>query len=99
MGTIYGLLGFEQDMNSFAATETFAFSFPLSVLKIDGSLDGGRLAPNDTPYTRWSCHSSMENPVQLVSTLPHPAMSFITVLGKPAMRTRWITGNAPHKSE
>ena len=26
----------------------------------------------DTTYTRWSCHSGMANPVQIVSTLPAP---------------------------
>ena len=29
-----------------------------------------RQAPKDTAYTRWSCHSGMANPVQIVSTLP-----------------------------
>ena len=27
-------------------------------------------APNDTAYTRWSCHSGLANPVQIVSTPP-----------------------------
>ena len=43
------------------------------------------VAPNDTAYTRWSCHSGLANPVEIES----PPIS---------MRTRWMTGNAPHKS-
>ena len=31
------------------------------------------LAPNDTAYTRWSCHSGMANHVQIVSTPPAPS--------------------------
>ena len=30
-------------------------------------------APNDTAYTRWSCHSGLANPVQIVSTPPAPS--------------------------
>ena len=33
------------------------------------------MAPKDTAYTRWSCHSSLANPVQIVyRLLPPPAM-------------------------
>ena len=31
-------------------------------------------APNDTAYTRWSCHSGLPIPVQIVSTPPAPSM-------------------------
>ena len=59
------------------------------------------VAPNDTAYTRWSCHNGLANTVQIVSTPPAPTNGgLITVfLGKPAMRTPWMAGNAPHKSE
>ena len=51
---------------------------------------------NDTAYTRWSSHSGLAKPVQIVSTPPSPRNGApITVLGKPAMRTRWMAGNAP----
>ena len=30
-------------------------------------------APNNTAYTRWSCHSGLANPVQIVSTSPAPS--------------------------
>ena len=30
-------------------------------------------APNDTAYTRWSCHSGLANPVHVVSTPPAPS--------------------------
>ena len=30
-------------------------------------------APNDTAYTRWSCHSGLANHVQIVSTPPAPS--------------------------
>ena len=35
--------------------------------------DVKRMAPNDTAYTRWSCHSGLTNPVQIVSTPPSPS--------------------------
>ena len=35
-------------------------------------VDQTNLAPNDTAYMRWSCHSGLANPVQIV-TLPPPA--------------------------
>ena len=54
--------------------------------------------PKDTGYTRWNCHSGMTNPVQIVYTPPPSNGGPITVLGKPAMRTRWMAGIAPHKS-
>ena len=39
-------------------------------------------SPNDTAYTRWSCHSGLENPVHIVSTPPAPSNGDpITVLG------------------
>ena len=31
------------------------------------------VAPNDTAYTRWSCHSGLANTVQIVSTPPVPS--------------------------
>ena len=52
--------------------------------------------PNDTAYTRWSFHGGLANPVQIVSTQAMGAR--LSFLGKPAMRTRWMAGNAPHKS-
>ena len=36
-----GLLSFGSDNNAFVAIEAFGFSVSLTVLKIDGSLDGG----------------------------------------------------------
>ena len=30
-------------------------------------------SPNNTAYTRWSCHSGLANPVQIVSTPPAPS--------------------------
>ena len=35
--------------------------------------DKGGDGPNDTAYTRWSCHSGLANPVQIVSTPPAPS--------------------------
>ena len=34
------------------------------------NMSGPKTAPNDTAYTRWSCHSGLANRVQIVST-PH----------------------------
>ena len=31
------------------------------------------VSPNDTAYTRWSCHSGLANSVQIVSTPPAPS--------------------------
>ena len=40
-------------------------------------------APNNTAYTRWSCHSGLANPVQIVSTPPAPSNGGqITIFGK-----------------
>ena len=57
-------------------------------------------APNDTAYKQWSCHSGYKLLYKLCRTLPPPAMGarFTVFWGKPAMRTRWIAGAAPHKS-
>ena len=66
---------------------------------VDVVVDGLVVAPNDTAYTRWSCQSGLANPVQIVSTPPAPSNGGqITVLGKPAMRTRWMASNSSHKS-
>ena len=53
------------------------------------------MAPNDTAYMRWSCHSGLANPVQIVSTPPTPRNGGLITIwgGKPAMRTRWIAGD------
>ena len=51
------------------------------------------IAPNDTAYTRWSCHSGLANLVQILSTPPAPSNGGPTnvFLGKPAMRsTGWL---------
>ena len=32
------------------------------------------MAPNDTAYTRWSCHSGLRNPVHIVPITTPPAM-------------------------
>ena len=51
------------------------------------------LAPNDTAHKLWSCHKLLGN---LCLAFPQcgPDLPF---LGKPAMRTRWMAGAAPHK--
>ena len=58
------------------------------------------VAPNDTVFTRCSCHSGLENPVQIVSTPPRPQQwgTRLSFLGKPVMRNRMMAGNAPHES-
>ena len=58
------------------------------------------MAPNDTAYTRWSCHSGLANLVQIVSTPPAPSNGApITVFfGQAGHAAHWIAGNAPHKS-
>ena len=58
------------------------------------------LAPNDASYKRWSCHSSHKLRCKLCQTHPPPTMGarFTVFFGKPAMRTRWMAGAAPHKS-
>ena len=58
------------------------------------------LAPNATTYTRWSCHSGLAFPVQMVSTPTATAMGARLPFfwGKPVMRTLWMAGTAPHKS-
>ena len=43
-------------------------------------VDEWLMAPNDTTYTRWSCHSGLANIVQIVSAPPD-----YRFLGKPAM--------------
>ena len=35
---------------------------------------GRKWRPYGRAYTRWSCHSGLANPVQIVSTTPAPAM-------------------------
>ena len=50
------------------------------------------LAPNDTAYKRWSCHSSYKLLCKLCQTLPQWGPDF------PSTRTRWMAGAAPHKS-
>ena len=53
-------------------------------------------APNDTVYTRWSCHSDLGNPVQIMSTPPPPSMG--------TDHRFWVSrpcgpgGNAPNKA-
>ena len=55
-------------------------------------------APNDTAYKWWSCHSGHRPLCKLCQTFPPqqwgPDLQF---LGKPAIRTRWMSGAAPHK--
>ena len=50
------------------------------------------LAPNDTAYKRWSCHSGLKLLCKLCQT------SQPDFWGMPAMRTRWMAGTAAHKS-
>ena len=60
--------------------------------------DDGPEAPSDTAYKQWSCHSGHKLLSKLYRTFPPPAMGArFTVLGKPAMRTRWMAGVASHK--
>ena len=55
------------------------------------------VAPNDTAYKRWSCHSGLKLLCKLCRTSPPPAMGArFTIFGMPAMRTRWMA--AAHKS-
>ena len=51
------------------------------------------LAPNDTAYTRWGCHSGLANPVQIVSTPPSPSNGgLITVFwaSRPCGPAGWL---------
>ena len=65
----------------------------------DDHTDQDLRAPHDTAYTRWSCHISLANPVPIVSTPPAPSNGAdFRFLGKPALRTHIMAGNAPHKS-
>ena len=50
------------------------FCMTCSLLMLVEDERGDHLAPNDTAYTRWSCHSSLANPVQIVSTPPPPVL-------------------------
>ena len=50
------------------------------------------VAPNDTAYKRWSCHSGLKRLCKLCRTSP-PGF-----FGMPAMRTRWMAGAVAHKS-
>ena len=52
------------------------------------------MAPNDTAYKRWSCHSGLKLLCKLCQTSP-PIYCF---LGMPAMRTRWMAVSDAHKS-
>ena len=53
------------------------------------------MAPNDTAYKRWSCHSGHK----ILSNQPAPINGgpIYHFWGKPAMRTRWMAGAASHK--
>ena len=54
------------------------------------------LAPNNTAYTRWSVTVVWQTLFQLCRPLLPPAMvARLPFLGKPAMGTRWMAGNAP----
>ena len=53
------------------------------------------LAPNNTVYKRWSCHSGHKLLCNLCRTFPPPIYRY---LGMPVMRTRWMNGAAEHKS-
>ena len=65
----------------------------------DGDDDGDSEAPNDTTYKRWSCHSGLKPLCKLCRTSPPLAMGArFTVLGMPAMRTRWMASTVAHKS-
>ena len=50
------------------------------------------LAPDDTAYTRWSCHSGLANPVQIVSTPPTPAMGarLLFLASRPCRPAGWM---------
>ena len=48
---------------------------------------------------RWSCHSGLATLCKFCRPFPPPVMGTrLPFLSKPAMRTRWMAGNAPHKS-
>ena len=49
----------------------FAICFGVFVILLLNVMELLR-APNNTAYTRWSCHSDLVNPVQIVSTSPTP---------------------------
>ena len=66
---------------------------------INGPGEEAVMAPNDTAYKRWSCHSGLKLLCKLCRTSSPPAMGArFTVLGMPAMRTRWMAGAVAHKS-
>ena len=69
-------------------------------LTVDESTEVNNVAPNDTAYKWWSCHSGLKLLCKLCQTSPPPAMGarFTVFLGMPAMRTRWLAGAAAHKS-
>ena len=57
------------------------------------------MAPNDTAYKRWSCHSGAQaEDVQIVSNLPRPPAMGGPIYSFLGMRTRWMAGAAAHKS-
>ena len=49
-------------------------------------------APNNTAYTRWNLSQRSDIPA---TSNGGPDLPFLC---KPAMRTRWMAGTAPHKS-
>ena len=67
----------------------------LSVVEV--CADYGGVAPNDTAYKRWSCHSGFKLLCKLCRTFPSPSNGgpIYRFLG---MRTRWMAGAAAHKS-
>ena len=84
----------------------YATDVAILIDEVDPTLENGdrfvsaiRVAPNDTAYTQWSCHSGLANSVQIVSTPPAPSNRVpITVFwaSRPC-GLAGLAGNAPHK--
>ena len=68
-----------------SSNSSISFCFCFNILE-----DHTRVAPNDTAYNRWSCHSGLKLLCKLCRTSPPPAMGarFTVFWGMPAMRTK-----------
>ena len=73
-------------MNLWLAVETMRKGFQ------DRCTDIPTMAPNNTAYTQWSCHSGLANPVQIVSTPPAPSNGCPITFwaSRPCRPTRWL---------
>ena len=53
-------------------------------------MDDDVLPPNDTAYMRWSCHSGLANPVQIVATPAMGARLPFFWASRPCGPTGWL---------